>query len=58
MAMHAQIHHDAESSEPPPTMYTFHPFYDLPKPELPEATPDLLMAFGFRPIKPEVPNDG
>ena len=55
----AQIHHDAESGEPAPTMYHFHPFYRVEKPQPPEATPDILMAFGFRPIAtPEVPNGG
>jgi hypothetical protein len=60
MALFAQIHHDSESSEPPPIMHSFHPFYRVPKPELPEATPDILMAFGFRPVpvKPEVPDGG
>jgi len=58
MAMHAQINHDAESSEPPPIMHNFHPFYRVPKPKPQEATPDILMAFGFRPLKPEVPDGG
>jgi len=57
-AIFAQIHHDSESNEPAPTMYNFHPFYRVPKPKLPEATPDILMAFGFRPLKPEVPDGG
>ena len=59
MALFAQIHHDSESNEQAPTMYSFHPFYRTPKPQLPEATPDMLMAFGFRPIQqPEVTNGG
>lgn len=58
MAMHAQINHDAESGEPPPIMQNFHPFYRVPKPKPQEATPDILMAFGFRPIQPEVPDGG
>lgn len=59
MAMHAQIHHDADSGDAPPTMYHYHPFYRVPKPKPPEATPEILQAFGFKPIaKPEVSNGG
>jgi len=58
MALWAQIHHDSESGELAPTMHSFHPFYRVPTQQLPEATPDLLMAFGFRPLKPEVPDGG
>jgi hypothetical protein len=39
-------------------MYHYHPFYRVATPKPLEATPDLLMAFGFRPLKPEVPDGG
>jgi hypothetical protein len=59
MSLWAQIHHDTESGEPAPTMYHYHPFYKVPKPKPIEATPDILMAFGFRPVQPpEVSNGG
>jgi hypothetical protein len=58
MSLWAQIHHSDDSGEPAPTMYTFHPFYKVPKPKPLEATPDILMAFGFRPVSTEVPDGG
>jgi hypothetical protein len=59
MSLWAQIHHNDESGEPAPSMYHFHPFYKVPKPRPMEATPDILMAFGFRPIEqPEVRDGG
>lgn len=54
MALWAQIHYDEDSGEPAPTMYTFHPFYRVPKAKPLEATADMLLAFGFRPLDPGV----
>lgn len=33
------------------TWQQFHPHYDVEEPEAPEATPELLMAMGFRPVE-------
>jgi hypothetical protein len=53
MAILAAIHCDPSSGRPP-TAATFHPFMD--EPPLPNATPDILRQFGFKPVKPGVPN--
>ena len=57
LSLWAQIHHDEEAG-PAPTMYHFHPFYRVPQPKPLEATPDLLIAMGFRPVKPPEVSDG
>ena len=53
MAILAAIHCDPGSGRPP-TAATFHPYMD--EPPLPKASPDILRQFGFKPVKPEVPN--
>lgn len=45
-----------QDNGPPPSAAHFHPFADEPPPPAPaEATPELLMSIGFRPVE-EVKN--
>lgn len=55
MSMLANIHRGEDSDVMPWELW--HPHYETPEP--PEATAEILMAFGFKPAQPtEVPDGG
>lgn len=55
MSMLANIHRTEDSD--PMSWELWHPHYEPPEP--PEATAEVLMAFGFKPVKqPEVSDGG
>lgn len=55
MSMLANIHRTEDSE--PMSWELWHPHYEPPEP--PEATAEVLMAFGFKPARPaEVPDGG